>query len=625
MNAEASEERIGHYRILAELGEDELGFFLGAVDERLDRMVVLRVSRPAEDLGAAAEEVRDRMREGARVASHLNHPNLVTVYEYLPLRDGDLLALEQVEGDTLEQLHLRGERWTVLDIARTLARLADAVAAAHGAGLAHGRINVANVKIRPDGRVKLLDLGVPREIDDDGGVLRPDPADDVVALAALACELLAPPGADVAGWPALLADPVRARAALGFLAPVLSRVFAAEEAPGFSSAAEFRDAVLLALESAAGRSGSGAGGRGMEASFSTRVIGPAAAMGDQLPEDGRALAALGRVPGTGGPTRLVLPSDLAERVPTDLQSRLGAGAEDDDRPVTRPGPSRWTRIALVAVALILVVGTVAVIQATRRNGDEAGASPTPVAEDPGAIASPSEPAPAPVDSGIAEDSAAPPPPTVLEASARVRVTPTDANIRAVGVPGSSWRDGDEVSVASGDTVLLEFARAGYVPVRLPFVGSRLSVSLVPDSAFVTFEANVQADIYLVTGDGEEIRLGSTTSVRRLPTGTYTFLLRAPGQRDWQTTVGVTRPGASYAVSKTDYATTGGLVATVPGGWANASLDGGVAKETPATWSDIAAGPHVLRLSRDGFRTVVDTVIVPGGDVLRRQYTLQRGS
>ncbi len=621
MNPEASEERIGHYRILAELGQDELGFFLGAVDERLDRMVVLRVSRPAEELGAAAAQVRDRMREGARVASHLNHPNLVTVYEYLPLRDGDLLALEQVEGDTLEQLHLRGERWTVLDVARTLARLADAVAAAHGAGLAHGRINAANVKIRPDGRVKLLDLGVPREIDQEGGVVRAEPGEDIVALAALACELLAPPGAEVAGWSALLADSVRARAALGFLTPVLSRVFGSDEAPGFGSAAEFRDAVLLALESAAGRSG-GRAGSGVEPSFSTRVIGPSGSMTDLLPEDGRALAALGRVPTAGGPTRLVLPPDLA-----DLQARLGSEPPEYDT-AARPSSSRRSRIALVAVAVVLVVATLAVIQATWGGGSDAGdGSASPVAEDPATAPSAAPPVLAAADSQPVPESAGPGPvgqaPEMPTVSARVRVTPTDARIRTVGVPGSSWQDGEELTVASGDTMLLEFSRPGYVPVRLPFTGSRLSVALVPDSVIATFEANVPADIYLVTANGE-IRLGSTNAIRRLPTGTYTFLLRSPGQRDWQTTVGMTRPGDSYRVSKTDYVTTGGLVATVTGGWANVSLDGGVARETPVEWSDLAVGPHVLRLSRDGYRTVIDTVMVPGGEVLRRQYRLEPG-
>ena len=72
------------------------------------------------------------------------------------------------------------------------------------------------------------------------------------------------------------------------------------------------------------------------------------------------------------------------------------------------------------------------------------------------------------------------------------------------------------------------------------------------------------------------------------------------------------------------AATGGLTAAVPQGWAMVSLDGGPQQETPATWNDIAIGLHVLRLERPGFQTIVDTVSVPPGQVLRRQYTLRPG-
>lgn len=627
------EERIAHYRILAELGQDEVGFFLGAVDERLDRLVVLRVSRPAAELGDVAEEVRSRMREGARVASHLNHPNLVTVYEYMPLPDGALVALEQVEGDTLDQLHSRGERYTVLDVARMIARLADALAAAHAEGIAHGRVGSTNVKVRPDGRVKLLDLGLPREIGDDGHVLRAEPADDVRALAGLACELLAPPGAEAIGWATILSDSARARAAFGFLTPVLARALVATGATGFDSAKDFRDAVLVALESAAGRGGgTGAESRGVEPSFSTRVIGPAGSMADVLPEDGRSLAALGRVPASSGPTRLVLPPDLADRMPADPDESAVAPMPDGAGATGRT-QFRWPKMAALAtIATVLVLGTVAVLTATRGDSAAEGAGePAAAGGSTGAVAGPGAGNPAlppATGAGVAPgDSAAEARPADPQAqlpvmTARVRVAPADAVIRQVGQADSSWTDGAEVSVAAGDTLLLEFARVGYVTERVPFTGDRVSVALRPDSVTALFEANVRADVYLATAT-REVRLTGTGNARRLPSGTYDFVFRSPGQADWRTTVAMTRPGQTYRVSKTDYLTTGGLVATVSGAWAMVSLDGGPERETPATWEQIAVGPHVLRLSQTGFRTIVDTVIVPAGQILRRQYTLQR--
>ena len=618
----AGEERIGHYRILAQLGQDELGLFLGAVDERLDRLVVLRVSRPVDELGEAAKEVWARMREGARVASHLNHPNLVTVYEYLPLHDAELVALEQVEGDTLEQLHLRGERFTVLDVARMLARLADAVAAAHSEGIAHGRIGLANVKIRPDGRVKLLDLGLPRELGDDGRVLIPDPEADVRGLAALACELLAPPGAEAAGWPVLLADPVRARAAFGFLAPVLARALAGPDGAGFASAAEFRDSLLLALESAAGRaSGMGGEGRGVEPSFSTRVIGPSGAVGDALPEDGHSLAALGRVPFSTGRTRLALPPDLAERVPPDLQNRVGTRRPLDAPPKRRPfGFRRPTVLAAGVVAVVLA--TFAVLQTTRGEPGEteSGAAPSGAGTGGGDPVT-AAPDPAATDTTL-RDSVAPAAASRPLVSARVRVTPSDAAIRIAGQREATWRDGAELEVTLGDTILLEFSRPGYVTTRVPFSGSRVSVTLLPDSVSAVFEANVRADVFLVT-NGREALVGTTNLTRRLPSGTHRFVFRSPGQPDWQTQVAMSGAGQTYRVARTDYITLGSLVATVVDGWAMASLDGGLARETPASWNDIPVGRHVLTLVREGYRTVVDTVTVPAGQLLRRRYTLQR--
>lgn len=630
----SGDERIGHYRVLAELGQDELGYFLGAVDERLDRMVVLRVSRPAEDLGDAAEEVWARMQEGARIVSHLDHPNLTTVYEYLPLHDADLVAVEQVEGDTLEELNLRGERFTVLDVARILVRIADALTAAHAQGLAHGRVGVANVKIRPDGRIKLLDLGLPREIGDDGKVVVPDPAGDIRGLAGLACELLAPPGAETLGWPAMLADATRARAAFGFLTPVLAKALPGPDETGFDSMEEFREAVLLGLESAAGRTVSGAGS-GVEPSFSTRVIGPAGAAEEMLVGD-RALGVFGRLPLAGRPTRLVLPPDLAGRVPTEVRRdptvspAVSPKALWLDRMRRRPavlafavGIIRRRPTALAFAVVILALATVAVLQATRGDASEefidpgsaSTAASDPVATTPG----PAQPASRFVTADTSRTDAV----SAQAAMARVRVTPTDATISMVGQPDSTWNDGDEVGVAPGDTILLEFARPGYVTERLPFTGSRVSVALVPDSVTALFQANVPADVFLVTSNGE-VRLGTTNTARRLPSGTYQFRFRSPGQPVWTTTVALRTAGLTYRVAKMDYVTTGSLVAAVPQGWALASLDGGPQRETPATWTDIPIGQHVLRLERPGYETIVDTVTVPPGQVLRRQYTLRTG-
>jgi hypothetical protein len=167
-----------------------------------------------------------------------------------------------------------------------------------------------------------------------------------------------------------------------------------------------------------------------------------------------------------------------------------------------------------------------------------------------------------------------------------------------------------------------FSRPGYVSETHPFTGSRLAVALQPDSVIASFDANVTATVFVVTGAGER-RLGTTPVQARLPTGSLRITFRAPGQPDWTTVQEMTQAGRRYAVTRTDYVTTGDLVVSVNGTWANISLDGGPDRETPFRFEDIPVGQHVLRISRDGYQTIVDTVVVRSGDPVTRQYTLRR--
>jgi hypothetical protein len=207
-------------------------------------------------------------------------------------------------------------------------------------------------------------------------------------------------------------------------------------------------------------------------------------------------------------------------------------------------------------------------------------------------------------------------------TAPVRVTPTGSTIRALDGDGGPWTDTAEIGVPAGDTRVLEFSRAGYVTQRHDFVGRRLSVALQPDSAIVRFRSNVSADVFRSTAAGE-IRIGTTNVDVRLPTGNYRFVYRSPGQPDWNTTVAMTSPGGSYDVSKSDYVTVGSLVATAAPTWARVSVNGGLPRETPATFDSLAVGRHVVTVTREGFATIVDTVLVSAGEVARRTYTIRR--
>jgi hypothetical protein len=636
--------RISHFRVEEQLRRDELGYYFRAVDEQLDRPVVLRVVRAGHiENGGAPGPIRQRIRSQARAASLVNHPNLVTIYEYRSLAETDIVVMELVEGRTLQELRNEGRRWTVVELAGMLARLGDALAAAHAGGLVHGNINAANVRIRPDGRFKLLDLGIPKLDTVDDSVPH-DASDDVRGLARMTCGLLGPPidvhSEGVAGESDPLSDPTAARAHYGFLAPVLR--MALRDAQGYANGGAFRDAVLEAMESASSRSGKA---REIDRSFSTHVLGPSAAgvAEDLLPAESPVFEPIGMAARSGAP-RLVLPADLAERAsrePFDPNTiRLTIRT-----PKWHSRLGRFFGPRVLVVAALTGVVALAAVAFQRRDGVPVSAAtlePT-LAETTGTITDPvpgdslvvAATDPAAGDEGdentMPDDetlaASAPGVPTAGSGStpvftAPVRVTPTGSTIRALDGDDGPWTDTAEIGVPAGDTRVLEFSRAGYVTQRHDFAGRRLSVALQPDSAIVRFRSNVSADVFRSTAAGE-IRIGTTNVDVRLPTGNYRFVYRSPGQPDWNTTVAMTSPGGSYDVSKSDYVTVGSLVATAAPTWARVSVNGGLPRETPARFDSLGVGRHVVTVTREGFATIVDTVLVSAGEVARRTYTIRR--
>jgi serine/threonine protein kinase len=152
---------IGHYRLLSMLGRGGMGEVYLAADTRLGRDVALKLL-PAEFAGAA-ERVKRFERE-ARMASALNHPNILTIYEIG--RDGDaiFIATEFVKGQTLRRRLDDGviNPAEAVDVA---VQMAAALEAAHGAGIVHRDIKPENVMLRPDGYVKVLDFGLAKPVE----------------------------------------------------------------------------------------------------------------------------------------------------------------------------------------------------------------------------------------------------------------------------------------------------------------------------------------------------------------------------------------------------------------------------------------------------------------------------
>jgi serine/threonine protein kinase len=160
--------RLGHYEIVSPLGAGGMGEVYKARDVRLGRSVAIKVL-PAE-LAESAERLR-RFEVEARTASGLNHPNIVALYDIGVEGPLSFLAMELVEGRTLSEVLIDGP----LPIRKLLdysVQIAEAMAAAHEAGVVHRDLKPGNLMISRDGFVKLLDFGLARregpvaEVDD---------------------------------------------------------------------------------------------------------------------------------------------------------------------------------------------------------------------------------------------------------------------------------------------------------------------------------------------------------------------------------------------------------------------------------------------------------------------------
>jgi serine/threonine protein kinase len=152
--------RLGPYEILSPLGAGGMGEVYRARDTKLGRDVAVKVL-PATL--ATNPDRRERFRREARAVAVLNHPHVVTIYSVEEADGLHFLTMELVDGQSLDQSI--PESGLPLDRILAIATaLADALAAAHEKGIVHRDLKPANVMVTRDGRVKVLDFGLAKEM-----------------------------------------------------------------------------------------------------------------------------------------------------------------------------------------------------------------------------------------------------------------------------------------------------------------------------------------------------------------------------------------------------------------------------------------------------------------------------
>jgi serine/threonine protein kinase len=153
--------RLGVYRVINLLGEGGMGIVFQAEDTHLQRTVALKVMKPAP---AKNDVSRERFLREARAAASVKSDHVVTIHQVGEDRGVVFLAMEFLEGMSLEDWLKKGRQATLPQMARIGRQIALGLSEAHASGLIHRDIKPANIWLesRRQGRVKLLDFGLAR-------------------------------------------------------------------------------------------------------------------------------------------------------------------------------------------------------------------------------------------------------------------------------------------------------------------------------------------------------------------------------------------------------------------------------------------------------------------------------
>jgi len=152
------DSKLDHYRILDQIGAGGMGVVYRAYDEQLERDVAIKVLRAGmlED-----PEARKRFKQEALALARINHPNIATLYSVGQEDQTDFLVMEFISGKSLSD-HLLAGPLPIPDVMALAQQIAQAMAAAHKAGVIHRDLKPGNIRLTSEGRAKVLDFGLAR-------------------------------------------------------------------------------------------------------------------------------------------------------------------------------------------------------------------------------------------------------------------------------------------------------------------------------------------------------------------------------------------------------------------------------------------------------------------------------
>ena len=156
-------DRIGRYKIVRELGRGAMGVVYHAIDPNIGRPVAIKTINLATVLKPDEQErMRERLFREARSAGILSHPGIVTIYDVEQQGDLAYIAMEYVDGPTLDQLLSQPQPLPPDRMFSILAQTAVALDYAHGKGIVHRDVKPANIMIAANGTAKITDFGIAK-------------------------------------------------------------------------------------------------------------------------------------------------------------------------------------------------------------------------------------------------------------------------------------------------------------------------------------------------------------------------------------------------------------------------------------------------------------------------------
>ncbi|MEM8932116.1 MAG: serine/threonine-protein kinase [Acidobacteriota bacterium] len=154
-------DQLGNYKILGKLGRGSFGTVYRGHDPGLGREVAIKVCSVAD------QALRQRFTREAEISGRLQHANIVGVYAFAEHDGIPFLVQEMLAGEDLRSIVKRREAWSLERRLDTLLQIAEGLAYAHGQGVVHRDVKPANIRILPDGRVKIMDFGIAKLANDE--------------------------------------------------------------------------------------------------------------------------------------------------------------------------------------------------------------------------------------------------------------------------------------------------------------------------------------------------------------------------------------------------------------------------------------------------------------------------